>query len=177
MVVYILRNTLVKWPRNSWQNSVARTIFTKRKALTVPAPAVYQWKPPPDQKGHLKYERYWSNNGKYLPQVKVGDTFSRALFGRISETFELYPIYFLAGVYLVTLGTFLYVTTHTCDFNTSKKTWPVIRDKYWKYHTVLYDPTGKTHTRFPLMEQLLDEIEAASKQRREEDNERFKIEH
>uniref|UniRef100_A0A0N5A935 NADH dehydrogenase [ubiquinone] 1 alpha subcomplex subunit 13 n=1 Tax=Syphacia muris TaxID=451379 RepID=A0A0N5A935_9BILA len=151
-----------------------RSFFGKKKPPIQPPPALKQVKPPPGVKGHFKYERYWSDNPKLVPQIgDQANTLKNFLFGGIREHYEIYPFFFLGFVYVVVTSIFLYCTFHTIEVRSPKaRSWKVIRDKYWKFHTVIYDIFGTTHERFPLMEQLLDEIEEAAEKRRLEDEER-----
>ncbi|VDD86930.1 unnamed protein product [Enterobius vermicularis] len=173
MASYAMLNLRLRPSENLQRMIAVRTLFGRKKKYITPGETRHQLKPPPDEKGYMKYTRYWSNIAAFEPQLRTGDTLSRALFGKLKESYELYPFHLLATVYVIITGLFIYLTTTTIEFgNVRYKTWPYLRDKYWKYTTLPTDPTGATHQRFPLMEQLLDEIEEASQARRKEDEAR-----
>jgi len=136
-------------------------------------PAKIQLKPPPGEKGHWLYERDWSRDGSYTPQ-RPGDTPWRFFTRRLGQSYEIYPLFVLFGIWAVI---FVYVIWWSFNkievwLDRSQELpplhWARIRDNYWKKPTLLFDPQHKTRERCWMMEQILDDMEVEAKKRREE---------
>ncbi|KAL3079909.1 hypothetical protein niasHT_025059 [Heterodera trifolii] len=138
-----------------------------------PKPAKIQLPPPGNEKGHWHYEREYSRDTRYTKPLR-GGAFN--LIGILLEPIkhkELYPLFALP-IFAVTLGSFIllisafkievWLDRSGKNSYTPPWDWARVRDKYWKLPTQLYDPTGVTHERLLVMEQLEDElVEAAQK--------------
>ncbi|KAF7638958.1 hypothetical protein Mgra_00001483 [Meloidogyne graminicola] len=131
--------------------------------LPVPPPAKIQLKPPPNEKGHFQYERYWSRDKRYKPQVN-SDTIYRFFFHNLEHDYELWPVIFLFSVSCSLVLIIAYYTTRHIEiwFDRSTKTppwdWSRVRDKYWKLPHKCYDPYGYSHQRLFIMEKLQDKL-------------------
>ena len=138
--------------------------------LPVPPPAKIQMKPPPGEKGHMKYERYWSRDARYKPQ-QHGDTWKRLYFHNFEHEYELWPlaVLFVISNLLVILISVILFNHIEVWLDRSQRTppwdWSRIRNNYWTFPTIFYDPQGITHTRLYIMEQLQDEMLEAARKR------------
>ncbi|VDN57009.1 unnamed protein product [Dracunculus medinensis] len=80
------------------QNVMIRILSMRSASATaVPPPAKIQL-PKPKEPGHIQYQRFWSRDKRYKPQVP-GDTPARLLFGRLGHAYEIYPLLFLGFVW------------------------------------------------------------------------------
>ncbi|CEF68574.1 Hypothetical protein SRAE_2000323000 [Strongyloides ratti] len=126
---------------------------------------------PATESGYFKYERDYSRDKRYSNPQKPGDTAMRFLVRKLGHAYEVYPLFFLTGCWVVL---FFFTTYYSFEkievwFDRSTKTapwsWERVRDNYWKKPTLLFDSTGVTHQRLEIMEALQDEMyEAAKKQ-------------
>nr|CAD2124106.1 unnamed protein product [Meloidogyne enterolobii]CAD2126951.1 unnamed protein product [Meloidogyne enterolobii] len=138
--------------------------------LPVPPPAKIQMKPPPNEKGHFHYERSWSRDKRYKPQINSNTTF-RFLFHNLEHDFELWPILFLFSVSCTLVLIIGFYATRRIEIWYDRSTkippwdWSRIREDYWKYPTQIYDPYGYSHQRLFIMEKLQDKLLEAARER------------
>jgi hypothetical protein len=89
----------------------------------------------------------------------------------LDHNYEVYPLLFILGFWVVTAVYTIYVSANKIEvwFDKSKDLppwdWQRVHDNYWKFHTVSYDPEGKTHRRLEPMEKLQDVLVEAAKKR------------
>jgi len=149
---------------------VLRAVIGATK-LERPSPSKIQLKPPPNEKGHFKYDRDWSDDTRYSKPIIPGKNFISMLIEPLSHAYEIYPIIFLAGVSIALVLVFSYSAFHKFEIwlDRSQKAapwdWERCKDTYWKGSTVMVDPEKKFNRRLPMMEQLQDEMVEAAKLR------------
>ncbi|KAI3409987.1 hypothetical protein GPALN_006353 [Globodera pallida] len=148
-----------------------RTFAIKKER---PAPAKIQLPPPGDGIGHWKYERDYSNDLRYSKSVnkyKIGQTFFRFFAYNTIHHKELWAILGLMIMSTTLVFCIAYVSMGRIELWLDRSTstppwdWARVRDKYWKLPTIVYDPSGGTHLRLGMMEQLQDKMLEASIER------------
>ena len=77
MASYAMLNLRLRPSENLQRMIAVRTLFGRKKKYITPGETRHQLKPPPDEKGYMKYTRYWSNIAAFEPQLRTGDTLSR----------------------------------------------------------------------------------------------------
>uniref|UniRef100_A0A0K0DA35 Uncharacterized protein n=1 Tax=Angiostrongylus cantonensis TaxID=6313 RepID=A0A0K0DA35_ANGCA len=121
--------------------------------------------------GFFKYDRDVSRDKRYSNPQKPGDTPMRFLVRKLHHAYEVYPLLFLGGAWLVLFCYISYYSFTKAEIwiDRSKSVapldWERIRSDYWKKPTLLFDKEGVTHTRLEIMEKLQDEMLAAAKAR------------
>lgn len=142
------------------------------KKFERPPPSKFQLKPPPGEKGHMHYERYWNRDSRFKPQFPLSYNDNLLTFIEdFKNHYELWPLLSLLSFLIVlTIFAGIYTTTKLeLWIDRSRVTppwdWSRIRDNYWKLTTILYDPSGATHQRLVLMEKLEDQMLEKAKER------------
>ena len=121
--------------------------------------------------GYFVYERDVSRDKRYTNPQKPGDTPYRFLVRRLHHAYEIYPLFFLTGVWFVLFCYTIWYSFEKIEIwldrsqSTPPWDWERVRNNYWKKPTLVYDPEGKTHVRLEIMEKLQDEMVAAAKAR------------
>jgi len=120
--------------------------------------------------GYFRYERDHSRDGNIPNPQKLGDTPSRFLFRRLGHAYELYPLIFLLGFWVVIFVYIVYISFEKIEVWVDRSQsvapwdWSRVRDKYWKLPTLAFDREGVTHQRLEIMERIQDDmLEAAIK--------------
>uniref|UniRef100_A0A0K0FV06 Uncharacterized protein n=1 Tax=Strongyloides venezuelensis TaxID=75913 RepID=A0A0K0FV06_STRVS len=138
---------------------------------TTPKKATRKLLAPASESGYLNYDRDWSRDGRYSKPQKLGDTPMRFLFRRLGHAYEIYPLFALTGLWVILFAFTTYYSFEKIEVwldrstNSSPWSWDRIRNNYWKKPTLVFDPSGVTHSRLEIMEVLQDEmLEAAKKQ-------------
>ncbi|VDL71357.1 unnamed protein product [Nippostrongylus brasiliensis] len=125
----------------------------------------------PSVQGFFKYERDISRDKRYINPQKLGDTPMRFLVRKLGHAYELYPIFFLTGVWFIMFCYVIYYSFEKMEIwlDRSKSTapwdWERIRNNYWKKPTLLFDTQGVTRQRLEILEVLQDEMVEAAKAR------------
>ncbi|PAV76021.1 hypothetical protein WR25_02838 [Diploscapter pachys] len=134
--------------------------------------AKIQLKKPEGEEGYFEYSRNPSRDPKWKgPVPQKGDLPVTFLTRRLGHAYEIYPLFFLVGVWFVVFCGFSLWSFGKVEvwLDRSQKLppwdWTKIRDNYWKLPTVVYDPEGKTRRRCEIMEVLQDEMVEAAKKR------------
>uniref|UniRef100_A0A915BBQ5 Uncharacterized protein n=1 Tax=Parascaris univalens TaxID=6257 RepID=A0A915BBQ5_PARUN len=139
-------------------------------ARNIPNPALRQVCVPRSEEGFFKYDRDWSRDRRYVGQ-KLGDTPTRMLLRKLGQTYELYPLFVLYGVFIVFLCATIYVSFQKMEIWLDRShshppwEWERVRETYWKLPTVAIDKKRLSHQRCLMMEKLQDEMMEASKRR------------
>ncbi|VDO25328.1 unnamed protein product [Heligmosomoides polygyrus] len=95
----------------------------------------------------------------------------RFMTRRLGHAYEIYPLLFLGGFWVVILVAVVYQSFSKIEIwlDRSKSVapwdWERIRGNYWKKSTVAFDPDARTRQRCELMEILQDEMLEAAKKR------------
>uniref|UniRef100_A0A0N5B9W6 Uncharacterized protein n=1 Tax=Strongyloides papillosus TaxID=174720 RepID=A0A0N5B9W6_STREA len=126
---------------------------------------------PASESGFFNYDRDWSRDSRYSKPQKLGDTPMRFLSRKLGHAYEIYPLFFLTGLWVVLFAYTVYYSFEKMEVwldrssGSAPWSWDRIRNNYWKKPTLVYDPTGVSHRRLEIMETLQDEmLEAAKKQ-------------
>jgi len=124
-----------------------------------------------DPRGFLKYERNISRDPNALnPQLK-GDRARTFFTRRLGHAFEAWPLFGLMGFWFCMMCYVIYTSSQKIEvwFDRSQSeapwAWEKVRDKYYKMHTLLFDPKGVTHQRLEIMERIQDDMLEAAKKR------------
>ncbi|MFH4973509.1 hypothetical protein AB6A40_000218 [Gnathostoma spinigerum] len=140
--------------------------------------------PPPSSKiqlkydnhpGYFKYERNWSRDSRYKPQLP-SDTFSRLVLGKIGEHYEVYPLIALDAVLIISAVAVVYWSFLKVEIWLNRHNrinpmdWRRLRTNYWKQPGVYFDWDGRSRERLPIMEKLEDQMLEAAKTRKERKN-------
>ncbi|PAV86385.1 hypothetical protein WR25_15380 [Diploscapter pachys] len=144
------------------------TLLVRRWASSATGAVPYariQIKKPEGEEGYFEYSRNPSRDPKWKGPVP------QFLTRRLGHAYEVYPLFFLVGVWFVVFCGFSLWSFGKVEvwLDRSQKLppwdWTKIRDNYWKLPTIVYDPEGKTRRRCEIMEVLQDEMIEAAKKR------------
>ncbi|VDM55952.1 unnamed protein product [Angiostrongylus costaricensis] len=95
----------------------------------------------------------------------------RFMFRRLGHAYEVYPLLFLAGFWVVISCVTIYYSFTKIEVwldrskSYSPLDWERARDNYWRKGTVAFDFEGRARQRCELMEILQDEMLEAAKKR------------
>ncbi|RCN26185.1 hypothetical protein ANCCAN_22091 [Ancylostoma caninum] len=127
---------------------------------------------PEGESGYFQYDRNYSRDPKSSrPKPQQGDTPFSFMFRRLGHAYEVYPLIFLGGFWLVIFIATAYYSFTKIEIwlDRSKSAapwdWERSRDSYYKQGTVAFDLEGRTRKRCELMEILQDEMLEAAKRR------------
>ncbi|PAV76023.1 hypothetical protein WR25_02840 [Diploscapter pachys] len=134
--------------------------------------AKIQLKKPEGEEGYFDYSRNPSRDPKWKgPVPQEGNFPVTFLTRRLGHAYEIYPLFFLMSFVIVSICTICWWSFGKVEvwLDRSQKLppldWERIHDNYWKFHTLAYDPEGKTRRRCEIMEVLEDEMADAAKKR------------
>ncbi|KAI1722258.1 hypothetical protein DdX_04568 [Ditylenchus destructor] len=124
-------------------------------------------------KGHFSYGRDVSRDPSYpiSAAVKRGDTMWRYLTGQLGHAYELYPLFFLFGVWAVCLISVVWVSFNRFEvwIDRTNKTppwdWERCRDNYWKWQSQFIDLSGQMNQRNYTLEKIEDAMLEAARAR------------
>uniref|UniRef100_A0A0K0D0N8 NADH dehydrogenase [ubiquinone] 1 beta subcomplex subunit 11, mitochondrial n=1 Tax=Angiostrongylus cantonensis TaxID=6313 RepID=A0A0K0D0N8_ANGCA len=142
-------------------------------ATVTPGESKVQLQKPEGESGFFKYGRNLSRNPKLkgVPKPQPGDTLASFMFRRLGHAYEVYPLFFLAGFWVVISCATIYYSFTKIEVwldrskSYSPSDWERARDNYWRKGTLAFDFEGRTRQRCELMEILQDEMLEAAKKR------------
>uniref|UniRef100_A0AC34QU39 Uncharacterized protein n=1 Tax=Panagrolaimus sp. JU765 TaxID=591449 RepID=A0AC34QU39_9BILA len=151
---------------------MSRIVIVRFASVSGAGPISAKQVPPPsNEAGFYKYERNISRNPKYSNPQQLGDTPMRFLFRRLGHAYEVYPLFFLTGVWFIMFCYVCYISFEKVEIwldRSQEKApwdWERIRNNYWKQPTLIFDVDGRSHKRLEIMEKLQDEMVEAAKKR------------
>ncbi|KAJ1371817.1 hypothetical protein KIN20_033842 [Parelaphostrongylus tenuis] len=148
-------------------------IMRSASATVAPGESKVKLQKPEGEAGFFSYGRNLSRNAKLkgIPKPQPGDTLFSFMFRRLGHAYEVYPLLFLAGFWVVICSSTIYYSLTKIEvwIDRSKadapSDWERSRDNYWKKGTIAFDFEGRSRKRCELMEMLQDEMLEAAKKR------------